>query len=267
MKKALIIACTYDGSKNPLPGTKNDALKIQDKIITQWNYPKENILFLTDSFLYKPTRENIKKAFEWCLTDLNANNFNKKNITKRNLPSGSNIFIYYSGHGGQIRDISGDETDGKDECIRPIDAKSKKDWISDDYIRLSLNDKLEPNMKLFYFFDSCHSGSVSDLRYMIDGKKLKTNRSYKNTKSEVYCLSGCLDDQVSIESWQLGYPAGVFTTKIINTMNMIANGANLSWLNFYNNCKSDLKGNTVTDQIPTLSVGYKVEDIHNIFEL
>ena len=30
-------------------------------------------------------------------------------------------FLHYSGHGGQVVDLDGDETDGMDNCIFPLD--------------------------------------------------------------------------------------------------------------------------------------------------
>ena len=37
-----------------------------------------------------------------------------------NLPI-SRYFLHYSGHGGQIADLDGDETEGMDNCIFPLD--------------------------------------------------------------------------------------------------------------------------------------------------
>jgi hypothetical protein len=36
-----------------------------------------------------------------------------------------------SGHGGQVKDVSGDEDDGNDECIYPVDFKQAGQIIDD----------------------------------------------------------------------------------------------------------------------------------------
>lgn len=33
------------------------------------------------------------------------------------------LFLHYSGHGGQTKDLNGDEVDGLDEVIFPVDYK------------------------------------------------------------------------------------------------------------------------------------------------
>jgi hypothetical protein len=44
------------------------------------------------------------------------------------LPSflaGDAVFTHYSGHGGKLRDDDGDEKDGYDETLVPVDYTSK----------------------------------------------------------------------------------------------------------------------------------------------
>jgi hypothetical protein len=43
------------------------------------------------------------------------------------------LFIHYSGHGGRTRDLDGDELDGWDEVIFPVDYKTSG-IITDDVI-------------------------------------------------------------------------------------------------------------------------------------
>lgn len=37
---------------------------------------------------------------------------------------GDSLFFSFSGHGGQQRDVDGDEVDGMDETILPVDYKT-----------------------------------------------------------------------------------------------------------------------------------------------
>lgn len=43
-------------------------------------------------------------------------------------------FLHYSGHGGQVEDLDGDETGGFDNCIYPLDH-AKSGVITDDVIK------------------------------------------------------------------------------------------------------------------------------------
>ena len=40
-------------------------------------------------------------------------------------------FLHYSGHGGQVADLDGDETDGMDNCIFPLDHQQNGVIIDD----------------------------------------------------------------------------------------------------------------------------------------
>ncbi|WP_342108442.1 caspase family protein [Methylobacterium sp. SI9] len=71
------------------------------------------------------------------------------------LESGDTYLLSYSGHGGQIRDVNGDETqDGMDETWCAFDR-----MIIDDEL-YSLWYRFNPGVRIVVFSDSCHSGSV-----------------------------------------------------------------------------------------------------------
>lgn len=71
------------------------------------------------------------------------------------LTSGDLLVVSYSGHGGQVGDVTGDEDDGLDET-----------WCL--YDRMLIDDELyamwshfEPGVRIFVLSDSCHSGTVA----------------------------------------------------------------------------------------------------------
>jgi metacaspase-1 len=64
----------------------------------------------------RPTRENIIRAMKWLVTGARPND---------------SLFFHFSGHGGQTEDLDGDEDDGLDETIYPVDFK-KAGMIVDD---------------------------------------------------------------------------------------------------------------------------------------
>jgi metacaspase-1 len=69
---------------------------------------------------FQPTRENIIRAMHWLVKDARAND---------------SLFFHFSGHGGQTEDLDGDESDGLDETIYPVDFK-KVGMIVDDVLSL-----------------------------------------------------------------------------------------------------------------------------------
>jgi hypothetical protein len=76
------------------------------------------------------------------------------------------LFFHYSGHGGQTPDLDGDEVDGLDEVIFPIDFK-QSGHIVDDEMHAIMVKPLPPGCRLTAVFDSCHSGTVLDLPFIV----------------------------------------------------------------------------------------------------
>lgn len=83
--------------------------------------------------------------------------------------SGDVIYIHFSGHGQQVRDINGDEEDGLDEAFVPFDARRKYskgvyeggNHIVDDELNVwleSLKDAVGKNGNILFVMDACHSG-------------------------------------------------------------------------------------------------------------
>lgn len=84
---------------------------------------------------------------------------------------GDIVYIHFSGHGQQMKDVDGDERDSLDECWIPYDAYKvpcKKDYgekhLSDDEINILLKDirnKIGDEGKMLVVVDACHSGDSS----------------------------------------------------------------------------------------------------------
>jgi metacaspase-1 len=75
------------------------------------------------------------------------------------LKSGDIFLLTYSGHGGQLPDLNGDEPDGKDETWCLFDGE-----LVDDEI-YGLLGKFQPGVRILVFSDSCHSGTVLRAAY------------------------------------------------------------------------------------------------------
>lgn len=76
---------------------------------------------------------------------------------------GDRVYFYFSGHGLQVKDASGDEEDGLDEALSTFDiAAGDGDWtnvILDDEIDAMLA-KLK-DRAVSIVIDACHSGTIS----------------------------------------------------------------------------------------------------------
>lgn len=70
------------------------------------------------------------------------------------LQSGDMFVLYYSGHGGKLPDLDGDEDDGVDETWCLYDGQ-----LMDDHIRLFWS-RFRSNVRILVLSDSCHSGTV-----------------------------------------------------------------------------------------------------------
>lgn len=81
--------------------------------------------------------------------------------------------FHYSGHGSQQRSYSGDEVDGFDETLCPLDFETQG-MIVDDEINAAIVKPLPRGVKLHAIIDACHSGTVLDLPFLC-----RMNRSGK----------------------------------------------------------------------------------------
>jgi len=71
------------------------------------------------------------------------------------LANGGFLFLTYSGHGGQIPDVSGDEEDKKDETWCLYDGQ-----LIDDELYFELS-RFGAGVRILVLSDSCHSGTVT----------------------------------------------------------------------------------------------------------
>ena len=71
------------------------------------------------------------------------------------LSAGDLFFLSYSGHGGQMPDVSGDEPDKKDETWCLFDGQ-----LIDDELYFELS-RFKAGVRILVLSDSCHSGSVT----------------------------------------------------------------------------------------------------------
>lgn len=87
---------------------------------------------------------------------------------------GDSLVFQYAGHGTQLEDISGDESDRFDEALVPIDY-ADGEFLLDDDIGVILN-KLPEGARLTMIMDCCHSGTNIRFAPLVKRKLSPTTR-------------------------------------------------------------------------------------------
>ncbi|CAL1716173.1 unnamed protein product [Somion occarium] len=190
-RKALCIGINYFKQQGELKGCINDARNVQRFLIEKFGYKEEDIVSLTDDARNPrqiPTKQNIIQGMQWLVRDARPNDA---------------LFFHYSGHGGQTKDLDGDEADGYDEVIYPVDFKTAG-HIVDDMMHDIMVRPLPPGCRLTAIFDSCHSGSALDLPYIYS-----TEGKIKEPNLAAEAGQGLLS---AFTSYARGDMGGVFTS-------------------------------------------------------
>lgn len=109
------------------------------------------------------------------LVDSQANHTNITNALMelaKESKKGDFVYIHFSMHGQPFEDLNGDEEDGWDEALIPVDAEmlyaegvyEGKNHLLDDELEVYFNDirsKLGSEGQLIVILDACHSGTAS----------------------------------------------------------------------------------------------------------
>ena len=261
-KRAFLVGINYKGSRYELHGCINDVISIRDVLISKYGYSDENILLLSDDTPVKPTASNIIEGWRWLISASPATAFS----SNRYLPiiHEINFFFHYSGHGSQVADTNGDEMDGKDETICPIDFLSAG-MITDDMIRSRLIDRVPSNCKLTGVIDACHSESSFDLLWTCKpsspGYTLDKVGSYAPTSGEVIMLSGCRDDQTSADVQIENKGQGALTYALTQVLKQ--SDYTITYDKLLTDVCNYIRANKLSVQIPCLSFGKSAEIFGN----
>lgn len=112
------------------------------------------------------------------------------------------VWVHYSGHGSYMRDTNGDERDGRDECLVPSDFMTAG-FLMDDVLSMVFA-KFNPKTRVICVFDSCHSATVTDVKYSWLNPQRAT---VENLRCTIQCpmltLSGCMDNQTSADAFNV----------------------------------------------------------------
>jgi hypothetical protein len=195
-KVALVIGINYAGTDSQLSGCVRDAENMTRILREQLGYT--DVCLLTDNTEEKPTLVIMDQK----LREL-VHRANTENLTE--------IWIYYAGHGDIKRDSHGDERDGYDEVICPIDYETNG-IITDDILNRIFSG-LNPTTQCRFVFDCSHSGTILDLPFSCEesAKNRRENKQCKLVNPNIIALSACRDDQLAYEvTSQGGAMTGIF---------------------------------------------------------
>ena len=131
----------------------NDVSIIKTLLLEQ-GFIAENITVLTNA---DATKSGILSAMD---------------MLRLKAQKGDVVYIHFSGHGQQVTDLNGDESDHFDEALIPYDARKRyvsgeyegENHILDDDLNTFLNglrSKVGAQGKIVLVADACHSGSGS----------------------------------------------------------------------------------------------------------
>jgi len=232
-KKAILIGINYINTPYELSGCIDDTNRMKHLLSS---HEFNDFKILTDLTDCKPTKANILNEF--------------KNLIV-NAKAGDVLFFYYSGHGSYTYDRNRDETDGKDEMIISSDLQE----VLDDELKTILQNHLSREVTIIGLFDSCHSGTMFDLKYNYLGRKSSNDDIYSENdkvsecQGNVIMISGCMDEQTSAEAFIENKVQGALTWSFIECLN---NSPNCSWRELIKTMRDSLKNNGFS-QIPQLS--------------
>jgi len=213
MKAALLFGLNYAQCESgELRGCHNDIVNLQRYLTSQCNYTEEEVKAFNDQ------DHKDQTSAEGILLTI-------YNLAKRTLSEDiSDCFISYSGHGTQVRDQGAEEADGKDECLVPWDYGTNG-IIRDDTIKDVLC-QFNPNTRVVFVCDACHSGSMIDSRYQYFtnnmGKFEQIEKPiYHSIPCHVIAISGCRDDQTSADAHNVNNESkftGAFTSCLLQIL-------------------------------------------------
>ena len=159
--------------KQPLRGCVNDVLSLRDLLIRQFDFRPEDIHLLRDA---EGVKSRVRKEWQWLTAG---------------AARGDTLVFHFSGHGSNVRDKNGDETDARDEitCLYDMDFNDPNTYILDDewyeWVR-----QVRRDANLIIVKDTCHSGGssrampVRDSRGMVHEMLVSPSQTSRGLGSE-----------------------------------------------------------------------------------
>ncbi|KAJ9561281.1 hypothetical protein OSB04_006441 [Centaurea solstitialis] len=225
-KRAVLCGVTYNGHPKKLEASVHNVRSMQRLLQNKLGFPSASIRVLTEEepdLSRIPTRRNIEEALRWLV---------------QGCKSGDSLMFYYAGHGSKVADEDGDEVDGYDEALCPVDYRDAGKII-DDEINATIVAPLPHGVTLHSIVDTCFSGTLLDLPFLCkinqsnkkshafhfasrDGLYMWEEQQLTNkgtSGGKAFCISACADDQNSADTSAFtGNAIGALTFSFIQAM-------------------------------------------------
>jgi hypothetical protein len=238
IKRAVIVGINkYQHSENiDLNGCVMDAIDFYQQLRWFYGYRGYHCKLLLNE---DATKDNILDALDWAV---------------RRTKARQEVTYFHSGHGSQVADLNGDESDHLDEVIIPNDFNGSN-VINDDEL-YSVFQNLDPLGYLNMVCDTCYSGGTNkgvgsktiSMGYV--DKTLPVShygvKDVDKTTQRHVLLSACREGEYSQEAYlgKWGW-RGIFSfflcRHLYNYRRM-----NLSWVDIYSSIYGKVKGNGFT---------------------
>jgi caspase domain-containing protein/uncharacterized protein DUF4384 len=162
VRRALLIGVNDYATQEfgDLNGAVNDVEAMKGLLVSRFGFDPANVPTMTDR---QATREAILAAI--------------RRLVAASGPRDT-LYVHFSGHGSQVRDLDGDEPDGQDETLVPSDGRTPGvPDITDDELGALLAGVQAENCVVV--LDSCHSGTATR-------GALRTRTIPADTRTELY---------------------------------------------------------------------------------
>ena len=195
---ALLIGLNYTNQELCGPGVPelrgcvNDVHRMRDFLQGRLGFAQEDVVVLTDA---PPQDGGVPPTADGILQRID------EFVARATERGCSRLWFHFSGHGSFQIDYSGDERDGRDECLIASDGHA----VSDDDLLSRLVLRAPVDAHLTCVMDCCHSGTQLDLKYRYIGGQRSAFINQKFPVEEgkvcnVVCLSGCRDRGTSADA-------------------------------------------------------------------
>lgn len=236
-KKAICMGINnYVGTNNDLRGCVNDA--------------KEWASLLNGTYGFE-----VQTLFD---NQVTHNNFTERvGDLISSSKAGDSIVVSYSGHGSNVPDRNGDESDGRDEALVLYDS-----FLIDDSIR-EIFRSLHKEAFLTFISDSCHSGTVTrsflsainsedndnnirprymppeddEEAFLSASPEIQTRIFYPEENMNEILISGCLPSEYSYDAYIGGKFRGAMS---YYAMQILKSQPEITFENFYGKLRRSL---------------------------
>jgi len=126
------------------------------------------------------------------------------------------FIFYYTGHGDQLPDPTGQER--MDQCLCLVDANGNTDdatmtyrqqvWMRDDQLAKAITDATDARVKVLVLVDACHSGTICDFT---------EDSAWAQRRQRAISISGCEDNQTSAGTGKGGMFTRALTKAVQDT--------------------------------------------------